>query len=298
MGNDLSKDYEKNRGVAYQNKDITSKILAENFKGKSLRAYGLNLPEIVDTRPTNLPAIEANELRIDNLFVLADGSVAIIDYESSYNESNKLKYLGYIARVTTRLYNEDGKFPKLRIVIIYTADVKRGTTDPIINLGLGHLELTEAFLTDIDSEEVYERISSKINIGAILDETDLMHLVIYPLTHRGRKLQAEAVGRAVDLAERIEDEQISVFVMSAIIAFADKVISESDAEYFRRKIKMDKISKLIFNEGWDAGVIQGIEQGIEQDHNDSIMKLARHYMSEKPTLTEAEAIEMAKSILR
>ena len=65
---------------------------------------------------------------------------------------------------------------------------------------------------------------------------------------------------------------------------------------------MDKISKLIFNEGWDAGVIQGIEQGreqgIEQDHNDSIMKLAKHYMNEKPALTEAEAIEMARNILR
>ena len=32
--------------IAYQNKDIASKVLVENFKGKSFRVYGLDLPEI------------------------------------------------------------------------------------------------------------------------------------------------------------------------------------------------------------------------------------------------------------
>jgi hypothetical protein len=30
--------------IAYQNKDITIKVLAENFKGKPFRVYGLDLP--------------------------------------------------------------------------------------------------------------------------------------------------------------------------------------------------------------------------------------------------------------
>ena len=85
----------KRKGIAYQNKDITSKILAEEFKGKSFSVYGIDIPKIVDTKPTNLPAIEANELRVDNLFVLEDGSIAIADYESVYREENKVKYLGF-----------------------------------------------------------------------------------------------------------------------------------------------------------------------------------------------------------
>lgn len=36
----------ENMQIAYQNKDITSKMLAENFKGKTFRVYGLDLPEI------------------------------------------------------------------------------------------------------------------------------------------------------------------------------------------------------------------------------------------------------------
>ena len=61
--------------IAYQNKDITSKVLAENFKGKSLRVYGINVPKIVQVLPTNLPQIEANELKIDNLFLLEDDDI-------------------------------------------------------------------------------------------------------------------------------------------------------------------------------------------------------------------------------
>lgn len=44
--------------IAYQNKDITSKVLAENFKGKTFRVYGLDLPEIRGVHPTNIPLLK------------------------------------------------------------------------------------------------------------------------------------------------------------------------------------------------------------------------------------------------
>ena len=53
-------------GITYQNKDVLSKILAENLKVKSLKVYGLDLPKITQVLPTNLPVVQANEMRIDN----------------------------------------------------------------------------------------------------------------------------------------------------------------------------------------------------------------------------------------
>ena len=50
--------------VAYQNKDVTAKVMAETLKGKSLAAFGLPHLKIMDILPTNLPAIESNELRL------------------------------------------------------------------------------------------------------------------------------------------------------------------------------------------------------------------------------------------
>ncbi|HBA48772.1 MAG TPA: hypothetical protein DCZ91_13430, partial [Lachnospiraceae bacterium] len=58
--------YPDGHPIAYQNKDITSKVLAESFKGKSFRVYGLDLPEIRAVLPTNIPTVRVKELRLDN----------------------------------------------------------------------------------------------------------------------------------------------------------------------------------------------------------------------------------------
>ena len=84
-------------GVAYQNKDITSKYFADEYKDTLFKAYGLELPRIVRMEPTELPVVEVNDMAVDNLFLLEDGSYAIVDYESEYNEENKIKYLGYMS---------------------------------------------------------------------------------------------------------------------------------------------------------------------------------------------------------
>lgn len=51
--------------VAYQNKDIASKVTAESLVGKSLAPFGLPDLKVVEILPTNLPEIEANELRLN-----------------------------------------------------------------------------------------------------------------------------------------------------------------------------------------------------------------------------------------
>ena len=85
--------------IAYQNKDITSKIFAESLKEKNFAVYGIDIPKITNIYPTNLPQIKANELRIDNLFQLEDGSFALIDYESTYRKIAKIKYSDYVNRI-------------------------------------------------------------------------------------------------------------------------------------------------------------------------------------------------------
>jgi len=170
--------------VAFQNKDISSKYFGESLKGGSLEVYGIKNSKIVDVRPTNLPTIEAKELRLDNLFEMEDGSLAIIDYESKYSEKNKIKYLGYVAQVSKRVYNEYGGFRPLRLIIIYTADVERGTTDPVLDIGGVIMTMEEAFLNELDSDTIRKEITERIRQGTPLTEEDQMRLVIYPLTKR------------------------------------------------------------------------------------------------------------------
>lgn len=89
---------QKKADIAYQNKDIASKMVGEALEGKTLAPFGLPDIKIVKAMPTNLPSMESNELRLDHLFLLDNEAVEIIDYESDYSKENFVKYLNYAAR--------------------------------------------------------------------------------------------------------------------------------------------------------------------------------------------------------
>ncbi|WP_257903895.1 hypothetical protein [Schaedlerella arabinosiphila] len=148
----------KKSPIAWQNKDITAKYFVEHLKGKSFAVYGLKLPKITEVQPTNLPAVEANELRLDNLFLLEDNSLALVDYESTYADSNKIKYLNYIVR-TLKRNMEQKNFPcRIRMVVIYSADIEPRQTKKELDIGCLQFQLEEAFLTQKDSEKTEARL--------------------------------------------------------------------------------------------------------------------------------------------
>lgn len=80
--------------IAYQNKDITSKVLAEHFKGKIFKVYGLELPKIVQVLPTNLPAVKNTSGQVVSLMIKKNYSAEeIITLVPNYslNEVEALK---------------------------------------------------------------------------------------------------------------------------------------------------------------------------------------------------------------
>lgn len=119
--------------ITYQNKDVVSKIFGEQMKEKSLSAYGVKIPKIKEVLPTNLPVVEANELRLDNLFRLEDDSIALVDYESTYKYKHKIKYLNYIVRTLKKNDLIENIENPLRMIVIYTGDIRKGTTNPSLD---------------------------------------------------------------------------------------------------------------------------------------------------------------------
>ena len=141
--------------IAYQNKDIASKLTGETLVGKNLAVFGLPHLSIAGILPTNLPAIESNELRIDNLFQLEEGSLAIMDYESRFDRENFIKYLNYIARVLKRYAGQNrlSEVWKIKMLVFYTADVERA--EEVYDLGGLTLQVESAYLVRQDTEEIY-----------------------------------------------------------------------------------------------------------------------------------------------
>lgn len=228
-------------GIAYQNKDILFKILGQTYKEKSFAAYGINLPPIRELLPTNLPKISANEKDIDNLFLLEDGTYAIVDYEAEFKKLNKIKYLNYIARVMEKYYKEDENF-NLRLVVIYTGDVK--SAEPVFETNCITLRMEQAFLSHIDGEAAFDTIRQKVDSGTPLEDDDLMKLVILPLTIPGTEGKQMMLEKVVELAEQVKDNEQQIFILSGVIVASDKFINREYLEQIRRRINMTQLGQM------------------------------------------------------
>ena len=240
-----------NDRIAYQNKDIISKTFMEEFRGKSLEVYGVHLPRIVRLLPTNLPAFEANELRIDNLLELEDGTLAIIDYESEYNEEDKLKYLGYMMRVCKRQFKEGKGNADIRMVVIYTADVQPKSVKRIMQRSGFSVKIEPAFLSGLKVDAIYAKLSSKISKGETLTDEEAMELIILPLAYP-KKERKKAIQEALELSQHIKDRKQANFIIAGIVVFTDKIIDGEMKEKARRLIEMTQIAMMFEQEKEEA----------------------------------------------
>ena len=296
-GKAQGKRMSENSDIAYQNKDIMSKVFADKFADKSLKVYGLDIPKIKQVLPTNLPAVSANELRIDNLFLLEDGTIAIIDYESKYKKEDKIKYLNYITRVLER-YKTEGKLDiKLRMIVIYTADVKPEEVQPEYNAGTLKFAITPAFLSQIDSKEVMDRLNKKVLTNEPLTDEELMEFIILPLTYKGDDDKKKALKSSIELAKQLDNEELSVFILTGILVFSDKVIDNETAKKVMEWISMTKVAKLYEAEK-DAAIDEKDATIAEKDVEIAAEKAKRAKaeaaLAEKDAKIAAEKAENAK----
>ena len=237
-------------GIAYQNKDIEFKLMSETYKEKSFEAYGLKLPKIKEVLPTNLPAVSANEMRIDNLFLLEDDTVAIVDYESEDKTSNRVKYINYIGRIMQRYDSQGIRIPELRMIVIYTGDVE--TAKDTWEIPCLTLKMEQVFIHSLPDAEIYQSVKKKLENNETLSEKELMQLIILPLAKKGKEVKQKVIEQVVDLAKQIEDENTQAFVITGILVSSDKFIDRDYAKSVRRYLSMTKVFQILEEEKQEA----------------------------------------------
>ena len=71
-------------GISYHAKDILFKSLSELYKDKALDVFGIeNIPKIKQLLPNEFPQVRADEKRSDTLFLMEDGSILMLEFESN-----------------------------------------------------------------------------------------------------------------------------------------------------------------------------------------------------------------------
>lgn len=284
-------------GIAYQNKDIEFKILSESYRERSFEAYGLKIPRIKEVLPTNLPAVSADEMRMDNLFLLEDDTYALVDYESVDAVRNRIKYMNYISRVTQRLYRENKRAPVIRMIVIYTGDVE--SADEIFQVGCMTLRVEQVFVTHLPAEEIYKTVMYKLERGEKLTEQELMQLIILPLAGKGLEDKRTRIKQVIDLVKQIEDEREQKLVFSGLLVIADKFIDRVDAEKIRREITMTKVGRLIFEDGLTEGREEGRKEGEKKQRIIAVVNMMKLDIPEDKILTmySEEELKAAKKVM-
>ncbi len=156
-------------------------------------------------------------------------------------------------RTLKRSMTEDNIMRKIRMIVIYTADIAPGQTRSNLDIGCLQFQLEEAFLTELDSVKIEDGIREKLNRGESLTAEEQMQFIILPLTYRGREKKEACIRRCFDMAKQVEDAQEQVFILSGILVFADKVIDNEDSKEMREWIMMTKVSKLFEEEKIEYG---------------------------------------------
>jgi hypothetical protein len=233
-------------GVAYQNKDIIFKILSENYRNKSLSVYGLDLPPIKEALPTNLPALKLDEKRADNIFLLENDTILILEYESSSDTKNLIKYGHYSFRVAEAYYTD--KIRKAVIVVIYTGDIQSAAD--YLDLGCMQLKIRQVFLSAFDGDKMYAELEKKVKANEPLSDEDVMRFIILPLTAKRDK--QPLIETAVSLAKEISDETNQSFIIAGILSVTDKFIDKDYSNKLKGWLKMTKVGRLFEEEKLEA----------------------------------------------
>lgn len=266
--------------IAYQNKDVASKTISERLIGKRLAPFGLPNLHIVDILPTNLPAIEGNELRLDNLFLLSDGSLAIIDYESEFDRENFVKYMNYIARVLKRyaLNKKLSEIHEICMIVIYTADVE--SAQDVYELGGITLRIESAYLVNRNSNHIYQKLRYKIEQMEALTEEELMELMILPLTVKGTAGKQEHIRKAAELAKKLPNTKDTHTVLAGLLTFTDKFIEKNYAERLRREVFMlTQVEQIIYDEA-----LEWATEAVTEKNIISAIRMCKDFGLEKSTV--------------
>lgn len=233
----MPKRDKNNNEIAYQRNDVIMKLFIDECKGKSLNIFDKTLPEIKETLPTNLPNIKANELRIDNLFLLEDDTFLIVDYESAYKEKNKFKYGYYAISIGEKHFDE---YPdiKIQILILYTTRHKPKNTKNYLDLGAVNIHIKEIFLTDMDSKNIKEHLFNKLINKEKLTKEELIQLIILPMTYEDDEEKQKNISEVISKIKFIDNNSDKVFVLTGINVFSNSIISDENSEKIKEMIEM------------------------------------------------------------
>lgn len=81
--------------------------------------------------------------------------------------------------------------------------------------------------------------------------------MLLPLTVKGKTGKRKMVVKAVELAQRLPDNERTMQALAGILTFSDKIVDEEYGRRIKEIMAMTLVERLIFEDGWNAGKKEG-----------------------------------------
>lgn len=287
------------KGIVHQAKDVLFRSLNDLFKDQLLDVYGLHLPRIKERLSGDLPEVQANVKVSDSVFLLEDGTILVLEFESNRKfEENHLKYAEYVVRLARRYYNETNKMKVIHVAVVYSSDVQQAKNT--LQLGSFMIETHAIYMKGYDGDKLYRDLYTKVHHSNELTKEELMQFILMPLMQSKEEKQ-EVIHKSIELAKVIEDDYAQVSIIAGILTVTDKYINEEYAKNVREWLRMTKVERIIAKEVEEA-IEQAVGKAVEQATNEKTLELAKNLLdilspeiiAEKTGLSLEEVLKLKK----
>ena len=204
--------------VASQSQDILWKRLRPLLGGRSLRSLGIEAPPATAVLPTELPEVSIRMHVIDYLVELADGSCLHLEFQSTSQPDDLVRFLLYDAR----LYERDRK--RIRTVVIYTGGVRQAPHD--LDAGCLRYQVENVYMSGLDGDRHLVALKQRAATAGLMADDALEIAVLVLMGHRARspyEVALEASNLAAALPEHVRDD-----CRSAVIGFAERQLTDGE----------------------------------------------------------------------
>jgi cyanate lyase len=232
--------------ISKQAKDLIQKHASGLFKDSTLEFYGIKSARIKELINVELPVVEITDNLMDFVFLLEDDTYLHIEFQTSYNERDLMRFAAY----DIRLYERDGR--PISTVIIYTANVPNAADS--INIGSLVYSPQRIMMKEYDGDTVYRGLTAKIEAGQDITDTDMLNLIFLPLMMHTID-SGELAVKSVQLAQRIPDTTKRNACIAAAFAFGSKYLNVSKIKKLLEALKMTDLATMLMEEAEEKRAI-------------------------------------------
>jgi predicted transposase YdaD len=259
--------------------------LSVTFKDEILEFYDLKLAKIVDVIQTKVPLIEVKDRDMDINFILADNTIAHLEFESSEPTlDDQIRYGHY----DLELYKQ--RRQKIHRIVIYGAGIKQAP-EP---LDIGSIRQTQSVIyleKDFDGDQVFLELKDRILRGEPLRNLDKMKIILLPMMSSKISSRSRRALEMTEVLENYPEKDMGYYLIGAMVGTNYSLLQEPEKSKILEVLRMAQPFQELYREfeekGMRKGMRKGMEKGRTEGKQESICKLlAKKFGPESTELQE------------